>query len=483
MRELAGLALDVAKIKGAVYADIRIIAIKRESLIIKNGQVSHIHCSEDEGFGVRVIVDGAWGFASSDKLTRNEIKKVVGQAVKIAKASALFKDRDVVLAPVEEVVTRWSTTFEIDPFKVSLGEKIDLLLTIDKALRQIKEIKIAQGIMGFQKKSQLFASTEGSIIEQEFLASAAGYTATAISQDDLQIRSYPSSFGGQFMTKGYELIQELALEENASRIAEEAAALLKAPQCPTGCKDIILDSSQLALQIHESCGHPAELDRVLGTEADFAGRSFLTPDKLHTFRYGSPEVNIVADSLTPGGMGTYGFDDEGVPAQKWHLVKEGLFCGYLTSRQTAPEIGLSYSQGAMRACNWSRLPLIRMNNVSLEPGQWDLEHLIADTKDGIYLETNRSWSIDQLRYNFQFGTEIGWEIKNGKKGQMLKNPTYQGITPRFWQACDAICNNKYWVLWGVPNCGKGQPEQIIATSHGAAPARFRQVMVGVGYAK
>ena len=220
------------------------------------------------------------------------------------------------------------------------------------------------------------------------------------------------------------VIQELALEENASRIAEEAAALLKAPQCPTGYKDIILDSSQLALQIHESCGHPAELDRVLGTEADFAGRSFLTPDKLHSFLYGSPVINIVADSLTPGGMGTYGFDDEGVPAQRWYLVKEGLFCGYLTSRQTAPEIGLNHSQGAMRACNWNRLPLIRMNNVSLEPGQWNLEDLIADTKDGVFMETNRSWSIDQLRYNFQFGTEIGWEIKNGKL-EVLKDNLFK----------------------------------------------------------
>jgi len=483
LRELAELALDVTRIKGAVYADIRIIAVKGESLIIKNGQVSHIHCSEDRGFGVRVIVDGAWGFASSDELTRNEIKRVAAQAVKIAKASALYKGRGVVLTPVVKAVTHWSTPFEIDPFTISLSEKIDLLLSIDKALRQVKEVKIARGNMEFQKKSQLFASTTGSFIEQESLSSAAGYAAIAINQDDLQIRSYPSSFGGQYMTRGYELIQELALEENASRIAEEAAALLKAPQCPTGYKDIILDSSQLALQIHESCGHPAELDRVLGTEADFAGRSFLTPDKLHSFLYGSPVINIVADSLTPGGMGTYGFDDEGVPAQRWYLVKEGLFCGYLTSRQTAPEIGLNHSQGAMRACNWNRLPLIRMNNVSLEPGQWNLEDLIADTKDGVFMETNRSWSIDQLRYNFQFGTEIGWEIKNGKKGKMLKNPTYQGITPQFWQACDAVCNDNYWVLWGVPNCGKGQPEQIIATSHGAAPARFRQVMVGVGYVK
>jgi TldD protein len=476
------MALEIAQIKGATYADIRLITTLKESLVTKNGQVTLIHQSEDSGFGVRILVNGAWGFASSNKMSREEVRQTVSQAAKMAKASARFQNKKVVLAPVEPIRGHWATPFKIDPFQVPLSEKIELLLRIDKILRKEKEIKIARGNMEFQKKYQVFASTENSFIEQEFLSSGVGYTATAINQDDLQIRSYPSSFGGQYMSKGYELIQELGLEENASRIAYEAAALLKAPQCPSGYRDIILDSSQLALQIHESCGHPAELDRVLGTEADFAGRSFLTLEKKDSFIYGSPIINITADSLTPGGMGTYGFDDEGVPAQQWYLVKEGILVGYLTSRQTAPEIGLAYSQGAMRACNWNRLPLIRMNNVSLQPGQWEWEELIADTDDGILMETNRSWSIDQLRYNFQFGTEIGWEIKKGKKGRLLKNPTYQGITPQFWQACDAVCNSKYWVLWGVPNCGKGQPEQIIATSHGAAPARFRQIMVGIGYA-
>jgi TldD protein len=241
---------------------------------------------------------------------------------------------------------------------------------------------------------------------------------------------------------------------------------------------LILDSSQLALQIHESCGHPTELDRVYGTEAAFAGRSFLTTDKLGVLRYGSPIVNLTADSVRSGGLGTFGWDDEGVPASSTPLVKEGQFCGYLMSRETASQLGRQ-SNGCMRADGWNRIPLIRMTNVSLEPGDWELDDMIADTDDGIYMETNRSWSIDDMRLNFQFGTQIGYEIKKGKKTRMLRNCTYAGMTPEFWNSCDAIGNSKHWKLWGTPNCGKGEPMQVMGTGHGASPARFRNVQVGV----
>jgi TldD protein len=248
-------------------------------------------------------------------------------------------------------------------------------------------------------------------------------------------------------------------------------------------KDIILEGSQLGLQVHESIGHPIELDRVLGTEANFAGMSFLTLDKLGTLKYASDVVNVVADA-TPAhgpGLGTFAYDDEGVPAQATPIVKAGLFVGYLTSRETAAAVGQARSGGAMRAEGWNRIPLIRMTNISLLPGTWKLDDLIADTDDGIYMETNRSWSIDDRRYNFQFGTEIGWEIHAGKKTRMLKNPSYGGITTEFWNSCDAICGPEYWTLWGVPNCGKGQPMQAMGTGHGASPARFRKVQVGVAY--
>jgi TldD protein len=476
------LALDTARQRGALYADIRILRIRDEQLRTKNGQVAGVDRTEDMGFGIRVVADGAWGFSSSQKVTKEEIARVAAEAVKIAKASARVQRRPMEIAPEPPHVDRWSTPFEVDPFAVPLDEKIGLLLEVDAVLRSVSGVKIAEGSMAFNREIQDFASTEGSYIEQTILRSSVGYSATAVGKSDVQVRSYPTSGGaGQTMNKGYELIREWKLKENAKRIAEEAVALLTADQCPSGQKDIILAGDQLALQVHESCGHPIELDRVLGSEANYAGTSFLTVEKLRKLQYGSPIVHIVADSLSPAGCGTFGYDDEGVPAQRWDIVKDGLFVGYLTSRETAAAIGEKRSRATMRADGWNRTPIIRMNNVSLMPGTWKLDDLIADTEDGIYMETNRSWSIDQLRYNFQFGTELGWEIKNGKRTRMLKNCTYQGITPEFWNACDAICDDKHWVLWGTANCGKGEPGQIAATGHGAAPARFRKVKVGVGY--
>jgi TldD protein len=277
-------------------------------------------------------------------------------------------------------------------------------------------------------------------------------------------------------------LDELRLAENAPRIAEEAVALHHAEQCPEGEFDLILDSSQLGLQIHESIGHPIELDRVLGSEANYAGMSFLTLDQLHHLRYGSEIVNVVCDArLEHGpGLGTFAFDDEGVPAQGNDIIREGQFVGYMTSRETAPAVGAARSNGCMRADGWARLPLIRMTNVSLQPGHQTLDE-VFDVEHGIYMETNRSWSIDDKRYNFQFGCEIGWEIVGGKRGRMLKNPSYSGITTEFWNSMDAICSRDEWTLWGTPNCGKGQPQQVMGTGNGASPARFRKVSVGTAY--
>jgi TldD protein len=309
--------------------------------------------------------------------------------------------------------------------------------------------------------------------------------AYAFAGTEIQKRSYPNSFGGQWQNKGYELIDELKLVENARRIGEEAVALHSAEQCPQGVFDIILESSQLGLQIHESIGHPIELDRVLGMEANFAGTSFLTLEKLRTLKYGSELVNVVADARQEHGpgLGTFAFDDEGVSAQCTPIISNGLFTGYLSSRETASLIGLQRSGGTLRAESWNRLPIIRMTNISILPGEkpLTLEQLIASTDHAILFQTNRSWSIDDKRYNFQFGTEIGWEIKNGKRVRMLKNPSYSGITTEFWNSMDAICSRDEWTLWGTPNCGKGQPQQVMGTGHGAAPARFRGVRVGSAY--
>jgi TldD protein len=479
MKDLTQLALDAAVLHGASYADIRIILSTNQNILVKNGEVETLNNAESIGFGIRVIANGSWGFASSSILTKAEIKIVAKRAVEIAKASATLRKDSVRLAPEPVHNDLWTSPYLIDPFTVSLDEKLDLLFKIDSILRKDEKIKVAESEMSFWREHQWLATTEGTNIEQILLRSGAGYSATAVDGPNVQVRSYPASFGGQYKQMGYEFMLGTPFVENAERIREEAVALLSAPDCPVGDMDLIIGGSQLALQIHESIGHPSELDRVLGMEANYAGTSFLTTDLYQDYNYGSPIVNVVADSTVPTGLATFGYDDDGVRAQRYHMIQKGLYKMYLTNRELAHVIGDARSRGCNRADGYSSIPMIRMINISLMPVQGTLDGLIADTKNGLFVETNKTWSIDQRRLNFQFTTEIGWEIKNGKKVRMVKNPTYQGITPKFWQSCDAICGEEEWTLWGVPNCGKGQPGQRAEMSHGAAPARFKKVTVGV----
>jgi TldD protein len=476
--ELCARALNLAQTKGASYADIRLVTTETQSIAVKNGIVEAISLDSSQGFGVRVIVDGAWGFASSSRLEIDEVDKVTALAIEIARASAIVSGGLVDLGPPEVNVGSYRTPVKVDPFEVSLDRKIDLLLRCDKAMRRTKGVAVAEGNMLFFREDQVFASTEGSSIEQHIVETGVGLVATAVGADEVQRRSYPNSFGRHQGTGGFEFIEKYDVLGNAERLGQEAVALLSARQCPSGVTTLILGPTQLALQVHESCGHPTELDRVLGSEASYAGTSFLTPDKLGTFRYGSDIVNITADATLPGGLGTFGYDDEGVPAQRTYLVRDGIFVGYLTSRETASQFS-QRSNGTMRADGWGSIPLIRMTNINLEPGEWELDDLIADTDDGIYMEMNKSWSIDDKRLNFQFGTEIAYEIKNGQRGDLLKNATYAGMTPKFWGSCDAICHRGHWDVWGTPNCGKGQPSQVAHVGHGASVARFRDVQVGV----
>jgi TldD protein len=479
VKELTQIAIDHATSIGANYADIRIIATRMEDITVRNGEVADLEQLHDLGFGIRVIVDGAWGFASSHEVTKAEIERVAALAVDIAKASSSLKVKDVALAPEETYQEKWQTPYVEDPFSVSMEEKMSLLFDLDEILRKHPKIKVAESSLSFSNEQQYMRTSEGTYIDQNLMRSGAGYLVHAVDGGEVQTRSYPNSFRGQFMSLGYELVRGLPLKENAERIREEAVALLSAKPCPSGKRTLILDGSQLGLQVHESVGHATELDRVLGMEANYAGTSFATPEKLNNFTYGSPIVNLFCDSTIPGGLATIGFDDDGVRAQRWHLVKEGQFVGYQYNRELAHTIGKTRSSGNNRADGWNNIPIVRITNLSLEPGDWELDDMIADTDDGVYMETNKSWSIDQRRLNFQFGCEIGWEIKNGKKGDMVKNPTYQGITPEFWKSCDAIANQKHFVLWGVHNCGKGQPGQRAEMSHGAAPARFRNMEIGV----
>jgi TldD protein len=478
--DLARLAVDTAVARGASYADARTIESRRQDVLVRNGQVGGVEDTESVGLGVRVLVGGAWGFAATDDLSRAGVERAAAEAVAIGRSGTGLVNEAVRLAPEPPHRATWASTCRVDPFTVPMERKLDLLFGVDAELRAVSGVTIAEGFLTFLRKRQVFISSEGSEIDQTITRSGGGYSATAVAGDQVHRRSFPQAEGFH-QSLGYELIESIAWKDEARRVGEEAVALLTADPCPVGEWDVILDGSQLALQIHESVGHPAELDRVLGMEANYAGTSFLVPRHRGTLQFGSPHVNLVADATLPHGLATFAFDDDGVEAQRWPIVKDGLFSGYLTSRELAHRIGEPRSRGCVRADGWNHVPMIRMVNLSLLPGSGSLEDLIAETERGLYMETNRSWSIDQLRYNFQFKTEIAWEIRNGKRVRMVRNPTYQGITPKFWSSCDRVCGAEAWKPWGVVNCGKGQPGQVAEMTHGAAPARFRGVRVGVGF--
>lgn len=478
MQELAHHALSRAQVLGAGYADVRFVRRTFETLTVRDGRLAGASLDESAGFGVRVLFDGSWGFAASATISLEEIERVTARAVAIARASRRVQGRPVTLGAPVASRGRYRTPFTEDPFAVGVDEKIALLMAADAELRSVPGIRATEASFGAQKEEKTFASTEGAYVEQELVETGCGIVAVAVGDHDVQRRSYPNSFGRHQATRGFELVREVDLVGNARRIAEEAVALLKAPACPSAVTTVVLDPTQLALQVHESIGHAIELDRVLGMEASFAGTSFLDPGMLDGFRYGSELVNVTADATLPGGLGTFGYDDEGLPATSSSIIERGVFKGFLSSRETASQIGRA-SNGTMRADGWQRMPLIRMTNVNLLPGEHSFERLIGEVDDGIYMHTNKSWSIDDKRLNFQFGCEIAWEIKGGKLGRMLKNPTYTGLTPEFWSNCDAIGDASQWQIWGTPNCGKGQPGQTAHVGHGAAPARFRNVRVGI----
>lgn len=482
--------LDLATGRGARYADVRLIPISMtEDISVKNGAVENLEYSESAGFGVRVLLDGVWGFASSSTLSDKEMSHVVDLAINIARASAITPHREARLASaLIWKRARFVTPVQIDPFRVSLEEKVDLMVKADQLMRQAgKKVKITECDLSFNRTRKYFASTEGTNILQEIVTSGGGISAKAVDGDEVQVRSYPNSFRGNSATRGYEFIEAMDLLRHAPRVAEEADELLSAPDCPDMETTVILHPSQLCLQIHESIGHAVELDRILGSEITYAGGSFLTPllDQLGSYRFGSPLVNITADATLEGGLGSFGFDDEGVEAQKFPVLQEGILRNLLTSRETVLELNdkmgkamFESSNGTMRSSFANRIPLIRMTNLYMEPGNTPYEDLIASTENGLLMDTNYSWSIDDLRKNFNFGIEAAREIKKGKIGRLYRNAMYTGITPVFWNSCDAVCDINSWEMYGTPNCGKGQPGQVIQVGHAASPARFRNVKVG-----
>jgi TldD protein len=480
MSDLSDRALDTAALNGATYADVRHVRRRSQHVDVKGGHVQAVALNESEGLGVRVLVDGAWGFASTSDLRGPQVDRVAALATRIARASARVSGGPVRLDERPPVQGAYETPIDEDPFEIPIDATVAMLLEADVAMGEVEGVATTQATYHAFREWKSFASSDGSRTRQVFTHVGASLEVNAASGDELQRRTYPES-GGGYRAAGYEHVRALGLAERAGPLAEETVELLRAPVLPPGRRTIVLHPSQLYLQIHESCGHPTELDRVFGTEAAYAGTSFLTTDRLEErFRYGSDLVDLVADATTDGGLGTFGWDDEGVPAQRVPLVEAGVFSGYLTSRETAPRIGRR-SGGAMRADGWDRIPLIRMTNINLEPRDgMSLDDIIADTDDGLYLSSNRSWSIDDRRLNFQFGCEVAREIRGGRLGQLYRNPTYTGITPEFWRSCDAVADASTWTLVGITNCGKGQPDQGMHVGHGCSGARFRDVQVGVG---
>ena len=474
MEEFGLAALDEAEHRGAQYADVRVMQQRREQIQTRDGALERAGEEREDGFGVRVLIDGAWGFAAGTGLERERIPAVVQSAVEAGRAAARVNRRRVELAPNAPAVDTYRTPRKRDPFQVSLDEKQSMALEAERGLRAHESVRVSRvGLISFFTE-KVFCSTEGARIRQEVTECGGALFALATGKGKPARRSF-SNYG----QVGWEFVERLNLPKEAVRVGEEAAALLEAPYVEPGKTDVVLGSEQLALMVHETCGHPTELDRVLGFEDAFAGGSFLQPGDLDTLRYGSSHVNLSADSTLEEGLGTFGYDDDGVPAQRFWLVREGIFCGYLCSRETAPMIGWERSTGCSRADGWGRTPIVRMVNVSLEPGKIPVEELIGEVKGGLFLDTLASWSLDDKRLNFHFGVELGREIKDGKLGGLRRGATIQAITPDFWGRCDGVSDARSWVLWGILSCAKGEPLQALHVGHGAAPARFREVTVGV----
>lgn len=471
--EFAELALKRITASGAEYGDIRIQDSQTEQIEGEDRRIASIRDTQDIGFGVRVLYHGAWGFAASSILSLEEVPRVADLAVEIAKGSASVALERVRLAPEPVHRDRIVTPCRIDPFTVPLEKKTDLLLTTMETLHRQSGVARSSASLWARRDRKLFLSTEGTHLEFDLLAGQGECTATALYESRFASRS----FNTPHLRQGYELIEDADLQREASRVAAQAVEKVKASVVDAGQYDLVLDPEHLSLTIHESCGHPSELDRALGYEANYAGTSFLTTEKLGSFRYGSSHVNLVADNTEPDTLAATGYDDDGVSCQKWDVIREGIFVGYCTNREVAPKIGATRSRGSNRADGWGSVPIVRIANIGLEPGSATVDQLIADVKRGIYIEGHGSYSIDQRRYNFQFGGDAFWLIEHGRRTHMLRDVIYHGITPEFWKSCDGVADRAARRRYGFITCGKGQPGQSGWMTHAASTARFRQVQV------
>jgi TldD protein len=474
--EVTDAALAHAAKIGASYADIRINRYRRESITTREQQVQNVSRSTSYGFGVRVLVNGAWGFAASNLVEPAAARTAAEQAVAIAKANAILATRKITLAHADRTVTTWTSAFKKDPFEVPLETKIAFLLKLNQTAL-VPGVSFVTSQILFADEQKYFASSEGSRITQRLIRTYPQFQTTATDRASGDFQTRPVVDRAKLM--GYEYVEEYPWLADAEKAGHEVVEKLRAKPVSAGRYDIVVDPSQLFLAIHESVGHSTELDRALGYEANSAGTSFLKPTDAGTLRFGSNIVNIVGDRTQPGGLATTGYDDEGVKADRWHIVRDGIFVDWQTTRELAPQIGQTKSHGCLHCDSWASVPFPRMPNVSLQPAekQVSLDDLFADIKRGLYVVGRGVSSIDQQRYNFQFGGGVIREIRDGKLGAMVKDAAYQSRTPDFWASCDGIGGPSLYQLWGTAADGKGEPGQTNHVSHGCPPARFRNIPV------
>lgn len=478
MRALTDLAMEFALAAGASFADIRIVERSDNQIYVARRSIRSIKDEDSFGFAVRVLKEGNWGFSSSTTLDSTSVISVTKQALAIAKASALApKEYPVQLANEPTWIDERAGPCEEDPFMVSNREKADLLLSCCNTMMDKPDIVSAYGVLQFSRLRRIIANTEGSFLNLVHTFSHPLMGVTAVVGNESQSRQYQ----GGAKQAGFEFIREIDLLSSAPKWAADAALKCRADDSPVGIMDLVLDPMHLALTMHESVGHPTELDRILGWEANMAGRSFLTPNDPGHLQYGSELVNFTANSKLEGGLGSWFYDDDGVKMGSFPVVQNGKLVNLGMTRETAPIVGKQKSNGCCRADSFSSVPINRIPNLYMEAGTNDSvtkQSLIKDIEKGIYIEGQGSFSIDQMRNNFQFGGDMFWLIENGELIRPLKKVTYQAQTTDFWKSCDGVAGRKDWRAHGVMNCGKGEPMQVMYMTHGASHTRFRNIQVG-----
>jgi TldD protein len=479
--ELANEALTAARGVGASYADARVGRYRRQDIATRERQVQGVNDSESYGIGVRTLINGCWGFAATSEMTRDSVRKAALEAAFMSRAAQAVQRRRVELAPVTPVTGTWMTPVRRDPLDVPLEDKVALLLATNEAALKAKGVRFVNSSLQQLREIKTLVTSEGTNVTQTFIRVGPSFSATAVGDGDFQ--SYEEELAPRGM--GWEYVESLAMPANAERWASIAVEKLKAKGVEAGQWDLILEPTNLWLTIHESIGHPTELDRVLGEEANYAGTTFAAPPEkmLGRFKYGPSFMNVQADRTEDGSLSRVAWDDEGVPADQWLIVDKGVLKDYQTTRELAGRIqkltGVARSHGCSFADSWRSVQFQRMPNISLLPGEQDIgvNQIVAATERGILIRNRGSWSIDHQRYNFQFSGQAFYEIRNGRIAGMLRDVAYQANTPSFWNSMDMIGGRSSYWLGGAFNDGKGEPSQSNSVSHGCVPARFRNVTI------